>query len=53
MSASEVIDSASMSVSVLELDSVNFNVFFRDVFLALTLAWPDARDTIFPMFCIR
>ena len=43
---SEVIDSTSVSISMLGLDFVNFSVFLRDYFLAFTLAWPDAKYTI-------
>ena len=41
--AYEVIYYTLMSVSMLGLAFVNFNVFFRDDFLALTLSWPDIR----------
>ena len=43
MATSEVIDSTLVSVSVLGLDFVNFNIFFRDDFLALTMVWPDDK----------
>ena len=52
VAVSEVIDSASVSVSVLGLVFVNFNVLFRYYFLALNLVWPDARDPISLMSCI-
>ena len=52
MDASEVIDSALMSVSVLGLAFVNFNVFFKDDSLALTLDWPDEMYPIYLMYCI-
>ena len=53
MAASEVIDYAPESVSVLRLVFVKFNFFFRDYFLALTLAWPDVMGAISLMSCIR
>ena len=46
VAASEVIDSTSVSISMLGLDFVNFSVFLRDYFLAFTLAWPDTKDII-------
>ena len=49
MSASEVIDSVLVSVSMLGLVFLKFNVFFKDDFIALTLAWPDTRDPIYLM----
>ena len=52
MAASEVIGSAEVSVSVLGLDFVKFNVFFRNSFLAFTLDWPDARDPVSLISCI-
>ena len=52
VAASEVIDSVLMFVSMLGLDFVNFNVFFRYDFPDLTLALPDARDNISLMSCI-
>ena len=52
VATSEVIDSALVSVSVLVLVFVIFNVLFKDDFLALTLAWPDARDHISLVSCI-
>ena len=52
VAASEVINSALVSVSVLGSVFVNFNVFFRDDFHALNLAWPDARDYIYQISCI-
>ena len=42
VAASEVIDSALVSISVLGLDFVNFSVFLIDFFLVFALAWPDA-----------
>ena len=50
VAASEVIYSASVSVSVLGLVFVKFNVFFRDDSPTLTLACTDARDTIYLKF---
>ena len=38
---------------MLELGFLNFNVFFKDDFLALTLAWTDARYHIYLMSCIE
>ena len=52
IAASGVIDSVLVSVSVLGLVFVSFNVLFKDDFLALTQAWPDERDTISLMSCI-
>ena len=53
MAISEVIDSASVSISVLGLVFVNLNVFSRDDFLALTLSFPGARDHICLISCNR
>ena len=52
LAVSEVIDSASEYFFVLGLVFVNFNVFSKDYFLALTLAWPDSIDHIILMSCI-
>ena len=46
MATSEVIDSTSVSISMLGLDFVNFSVFLRDYFLAFDLASPNAKDNI-------
>ena len=51
MATSEVINSASVSVSVLWLVFVKFNVYFRYYFFALTIAFSDAMDPISLMSC--
>ena len=46
VAASEVIDSTSVSISMLGLDFVNFCVLLRDYFLAFNKALPNAKDNI-------
>ena len=46
VAASEVIDSTSVSISMLGLDFVNFCVFLRYYFLAFNKALPNAKDNI-------
>ena len=43
MAASEVIDSAPVSISVLGLDFLKFGVILIDDFLAFTISWPDSK----------
>ena len=53
MAASEVINYPLVSVYVLGLVFVNFDMFFRDDLLALNLYCLGARDNISLMSCIR